>query len=74
VQIRAQEEIDRVVGPDRLPSTSDRDNLPYVNAIAKEALRWHNVEPLGIPHKMEQDELFEGYLIPKGAIIHANIW
>ena len=40
---RAQEEIDRVVGPDRLPTFSDRPNLPYIDAIVKEALRWENV-------------------------------
>ena len=36
---RAQEEIDRVVGRDRLPAFEDRDNLPYVNAICTEVLR-----------------------------------
>ena len=74
VQIKAQEEIDRVVGFDRLPATTDREQLPYLNAVAKEAFRWHNVEPLGIPHTMEEDVVFHGYLIPKGAILNANIW
>lgn len=36
---KAQEEIDRVVGHDRLPSFSDRPNLPYVEALCKEVLR-----------------------------------
>lgn len=36
---KAQEEIDRVVGHDRLPSFSDRPNLPYVEAVCKEVLR-----------------------------------
>ena len=47
VQARAQEEIDRVVGHDRLPDFSDRDNLPYVEAILMETLRWHPITPLG---------------------------
>lgn len=41
VQKKAQEEIDRVVGKDRLPSYTDRPNLPYVEAVMREALRWH---------------------------------
>ena len=48
VQRKAQEELDRVVGTDRLPQMSDKANLPYVNAILKEAGRWHTVLPLGM--------------------------
>lgn len=39
VQRSAQEEIDRVVGSDRLPDYDDQDALPYVSAIVKETLR-----------------------------------
>ena len=39
VQQRAHKEIDRVIGTDRLPTFADRKNLPYVDAIVKEALR-----------------------------------
>ena len=47
VQKRAQEEIDSVIGNDRLPLLSDRPNLPYLDAVAKEALRWNSVVPMG---------------------------
>jgi cytochrome P450 len=47
VQKKAQAEIDAVVGNDRLPSFSDRSQLPYVEALAKEVLRWNVVAPLG---------------------------
>lgn len=43
---RAQEEVDRVIGVDRLPSFSDRKNLPYIEALVQETLRWENVLPL----------------------------
>ena len=39
VQKRAQEEIERVVGLDRLPEHEDRESLPYVYAVVKESLR-----------------------------------
>jgi cytochrome P450 len=47
VQRKAQEEIDRVIGHDRLPSTQDRKDLPYVEAIMKEVIRLNPVAPLG---------------------------
>lgn len=40
VQRKAQQELDSVVGTDRLPSFSDRSRLPYVCAVVSETLRW----------------------------------
>lgn len=74
VQRKAQEEIDKVVGSSRLPTFSDRENLPYVDAIVKEALRWHPIGPLGLPHAVDRDDTWNGYFIPKGAFLLANIW
>lgn len=50
VQRRAQAEIDAVIGPDRLPTLADRDNLPYINALVRETLRWGPSVPLGTPN------------------------
>ena len=47
VQRKAQEEIDRVVGHDRLPDAQDRKNIPYVDAIMREVMRLNPVTPLG---------------------------
>lgn len=46
VQIKAQLQIDSVCGG-RLPDFSDYGSLPYVDAILREALRWHPVVHLG---------------------------
>ena len=73
-QRKAQAEIERVVGPTRLPTLDDRANLPYVDALLKEILRWNPVLPLGIPHVSTSDDIVEGYHIPKGAIIISNVW
>ncbi|KAE8140134.1 cytochrome P450 [Aspergillus pseudotamarii] len=72
-QHRAQEEIDRVVGA-RLPTPDDRGKLPYVNALINEVLRWNPVVQIGIMHATTEDDIYEGYLIPKGASIVPNIW
>lgn len=50
VQRRAQDEIETVIGPTRLPEFIDRDDLPYVDAIVRELYRWHPVASLGEHH------------------------
>lgn len=74
VQKKAREELDRVLGPNKLPTFDDRDKLLYIEAIVKETLRWHPVAPMGIPHLCTEDDIYNGYLIPKGALILPNIW
>lgn len=39
IQSKAQAEVDRVIGKDRLPDFSDEPSLPYVTALVKEVLR-----------------------------------
>ncbi len=74
VVVRAQEEIDRVVGSDRLPSFGDRENLPYLDGIVKEAWRWNPVGPMGLTHKSEEDIIYGGYFIPKGSYLLPSLW
>jgi cytochrome P450 len=47
VQLRAQAELDSVVGRGRLSEFSDKKDLPYVNAVMNECLRWIPVVPMG---------------------------
>ncbi|KAI5359250.1 putative cytochrome P450 [Septoria linicola] len=74
IQSKAREEIDRVVGSDRLPSLDDREQLPYVGAIVKECLRWHPVTPTGVPHALTADYEYDGYTLPKGAMVIPSHW
>ncbi|KAI9571605.1 cytochrome P450 [Boletus coccyginus] len=74
VQAKAQAELDAVVGSERLPSFSDRDSLPYINAVWKEVLRWHSVTPLAMPHVATEDIYADGFFIPKGSCIIGNAW
>ncbi|KAG1739327.1 cytochrome P450 [Suillus lakei] len=76
VQARAQAEIDSITGEalERLPDWDDRASMPYVDAVIQETLRWFPVVPLGIPHATVNDDVYEGYYIPKGATVMANTW
>jgi cytochrome P450 len=74
VVTRAQDEIDRVVGSDRLPNFDDRINLPYIDGIIKEAWRWNPVGPMGLAHKSEEDIVHGEYFIPKGSYLLPSLW
>lgn len=73
IQKKAQLEIDTVIGTDRLPNFGDRSSLPYINALAKEVLRWQPVAPMGMPHLAAQDDVYQDMFIPKGTILVPNI-
>ncbi len=82
VQAKAQAELDAVVGPTWLPNFDDRPQLPYIEAILSEALRWNPVLPMGIhfyttnvnsahrfvgiAHRSVQEDVYRGYYIPAG--------
>ncbi|KAH7929265.1 cytochrome P450 [Leucogyrophana mollusca] len=74
VQKRAHAEVDAVVGNTRLPSFSDRQSLPYVEALIRETRRWRPITPIGVPHATTEDDVYEGYYIPKGVAIIPNLW
>ncbi|KZT58476.1 cytochrome P450 [Calocera cornea HHB12733] len=70
---RAQEQIDAVCG-ECPPTFADKENLPYVEAIVKETLRWRPGVPLSAPHKVSEDFEYKGYIFPKGTIFLDNLW
>ncbi|KAJ3516118.1 hypothetical protein NLJ89_g1326 [Agrocybe chaxingu] len=74
VLLKAQAEIDRVVKPGHLPDFDDESSLPYIAAIVKEALRWYDVVPTALPHRLEVEDEYKGYRLPAGSLIVPNAW
>lgn len=74
VQKKGQVELDKVIGPRRLPDYDDLENLPYLCAVGMETLRWMATGPIGIPHAVVADDVYEGYFLPKGAMVIPNVW
>ncbi|KAJ9629115.1 hypothetical protein H2204_009055 [Knufia peltigerae] len=70
-QDKARAEVDSVIGDDRIVDLSDSPNLPILRACIKETLRWLPPVPLGVPRLVTEDDSYEGYYIPKGAVVHA---
>ncbi|KAH7887310.1 cytochrome P450 [Phlebopus sp. FC_14] len=71
---RAQAEIDAVVGTEKLPEFQDRVNLPYVEAVLRETIRWQPILPLGVAHATTKSDIYKGFYIPKGATVFGNTW
>jgi hypothetical protein len=76
-QMRAQAEIDQIIGSQTPPTWSDLEDLPYVKAfmeevsfkivsfswlIIPECCRFRPVDPLLIPHAMSKDEYVCSFL------------
>lgn len=72
--VRAQQVLDEVVGRNRLPTFSDRNNLAYINAVAHELFRWRPVAPGSIPRRADRADEFGGVKVAKGVTIVANTW
>jgi len=74
VQRKAHEELDRVIGRNRLPELEDKVSLPYIDALCKEVLRCQPSVPLAIVHSNIVDDEYEGMWIPKGSAVFPNVW
>ena len=71
-QARVQQEIDEVVGRDRLPKLSDKPSLPYTCATINEIQRMRR-DNTAMPHKCNKSVSVCGVTIPKDAVVAANI-
>ncbi|XP_049885287.1 probable cytochrome P450 303a1 [Pectinophora gossypiella] len=72
VQRKAQEEIDRVVGRDRMPCLDDRVNLPYNEAVVYECIRHFMGRTFGVPHRALKNTTLAGYFIPEDTMVVSN--
>ncbi|KIO29640.1 hypothetical protein M407DRAFT_21228 [Tulasnella calospora MUT 4182] len=72
VQEKAQAEIYRIVGPDRLPTFDDQEGMPYLRAVVLETLPWSPSVPTA--HRALSDDVYNGYFIPQGTTVVLNTW
>lgn len=67
VMRKAMDELDRVVGRDRLVQESDVRGLNYLKACIREAFRLHPYHPFNPPRVAMADTSIAGYSIPMGS-------
>ncbi|XP_071154402.1 steroid 17-alpha-hydroxylase/17,20 lyase-like isoform X2 [Mytilus edulis] len=74
IQAKVHEEIDRVVGKNRLPGVKDRENLSYTEATLHEVMRLGLAVPVGVPHSTLCDTTVGGYDVPENTMVMINHW
>ncbi|KAF4613493.1 hypothetical protein D9613_007521 [Agrocybe pediades] len=73
-QTKAQKEIDSILLSGELPTFDDKESLPYVTALTMEVFRWAISSPIGAPHMLISDDVYNGYRLKSGSLVFANIW
>ena len=71
---KVQEELETVVGMDRMVEESDLEKLEYLDMVVKETLRLYPVAPLLLPHAAMEDCLVDGFYIPQNSRVMINVW
>ncbi|KAL6193025.1 hypothetical protein ACLB2K_034110 [Fragaria x ananassa] len=72
--VKAQAELDQIIGKGKPIEESDIARLPYLQAVIKETFRMHPTVPLLLPRKAGAEAEIGGYIIPKGAQVLINAW
>ncbi|ONI32812.1 hypothetical protein PRUPE_1G387400 [Prunus persica] len=71
---KVYEELDQYVGKGRLLDESDINNLVYLQATVKEAMRLCPAGPLSGQREFTEDCTVGGYHVPKGTWLLVNLW
>nr|QWK52261.1 cytochrome P450 93D1 [Isatis tinctoria] len=70
---KAQQEIEQVVGNNRLVEETDLCNLSYIRAVVKETLRLHPGGPIFV-RESDEECVVAGYRIPAKTRVIVNVW
>ncbi|CAH2070330.1 unnamed protein product [Thlaspi arvense] len=73
INARLREEIDSVVGNSRLIQETDLPNLPYLQAVIKEALRLHPPAAF-IPREFQEGCKIGGFFVPEKTNLIVNLY
>lgn len=73
VQQTLHEELDKVIGSDRMITVADRAQLPFTSAVVLETQRVANIVAINSLRTATKDITLNGYPIKKGTVIIPQI-
>ncbi|KAI5457601.1 cytochrome P450 [Mariannaea sp. PMI_226] len=71
VLAEVRREVDQVC-KGKMPRGEDVGRMPYLKACMLEMLRWRPATPLSLPHVAKSDDMYKGYVIPRGTNVVIN--
>lgn len=71
---KLQAEIDAAIPASTLPTFELIEDLPYLRSCVKETLRRRPPTIMGIPHRVIEDDVYDGYYLKKDSIVIGNVW
>jgi len=71
---KAIQELNHVIGLDRLVTEEDLPHLPYIEVVLKETMRIHPPALMLAPHQAREDTCMDGYDILAGTTVFINVW
>ncbi|CAH2314083.1 cytochrome P450 2G1-like [Pelobates cultripes] len=74
IQDKIHQEIDQIIGHDRIPNLKDRANMPYTEATIHEIQRFCDLAPFNVPHQTTKNTEFRGYFLPKGTEVYPLLY
>ncbi|PAV89945.1 hypothetical protein WR25_15256 isoform B [Diploscapter pachys] len=72
-QKRLRDEVHSVVGTERLPSMTDKNQLPYAHSYMLEVLRFANILQANIMRVTTEDTVIKGHRISAGSAVNGDI-
>ena len=74
IQAKLYAELKEHVGAGQVPTHEEALNLTYLNATIRETMRLHPAAPLGLPHLTMEEDVYQGYDIPKNSTVILNLY
>ncbi|XP_015882999.2 cytochrome P450 CYP736A12 [Ziziphus jujuba] len=74
VMKKLQDELQSVIGMDKMVEENDLAKLSYLDMVVKESFRLHPIAPLLVPRECIEDTIIEEHWIPKKSRVMVNAW
>ena len=74
IQRQLHEELEHVIGRERLPTLQDIESLPFLQATVYELLRVTSIVSLAVPRSTTTETNIWDFTIPKDTIVFVNLW